>query len=106
MTLEEHRTMIVSSFPHLSHTAGYKKCIEFIDKAGNPDDEMPEGWQVKLSPFNLNTYLIRLCSNFGGVWMPIKNGHHFDVESWAVNPLISVNRRLLPRFFRGRVCLI
>lgn len=54
--------------------------------------------QVRLSPFNINTYLVRLCNNFHGVWTPIKNGHHFDVESRTINPLFSVSRRLLPKF--------
>ena len=57
--------------------------------------------QVRLSPFNINTYLVRLCNNFQGVWMPIKNGHHFDVESRTVNQLMSVSRRLLPKFLGG-----
>jgi hypothetical protein len=63
------------------------------------------GWkglslQVRLSPFNLNTYLVRLCNNFHGIWMPIKNGHHFDVASWTINQLMSVNRRLLPGYLK------
>lgn len=53
--------------------------------------------QGRLSLFNLNTYRIRLCKNFAGLWTPIKTGHHFDVESWTVNPMFSISRRLLLR---------
>ena len=52
--------------------------------------------QVKLSLFNLNTYLIRLCNRYGGLWVPIKSGHHFDIESRTVTPLLAVNKKLLP----------
>ena len=51
--------------------------------------------QGRLSLFNLNTYLIRLCKNFDGIWTPIKSGHHFDVESWTVTPMFSISRTLL-----------
>ena len=44
------------------------------------------GWngmtlQGRISLFNLNTYMVRLCTNYAGIWMPIKSGHHFDVTS-------------------------
>lgn len=52
--------------------------------------------QVRLSLFNLNTYLIRLCNRYEGIWVPIKIGHHFDIESRIVAPLLSVSRKFLP----------
>jgi len=51
--------------------------------------------QGRLSLFNLNTYLIRLCKHFDGIWTPTKSGHHFDVESWTINPMFSISRTLL-----------
>ena len=50
----------------------------------------------RLSIFNIATYLIRLCTNFSGVWIPIKRGHHFDIDSKEINELKAINRKLLP----------
>ncbi|MCP4653028.1 MAG: HNH endonuclease [Candidatus Omnitrophica bacterium] len=59
------------------------------------------GWKgtsliSRVSIFNLKTYLVKFCNNFNGVLIPIKSGHHFDVDSKEVSKLIAVNRRLLP----------
>lgn len=69
----------------IKETRGHLIALEWNDMA----------LQGRLSLFNLNTYLIRLCKHFDGIWTPIKSGHHFDVESWAINPMFSVSRRLL-----------
>lgn len=49
----------------------------------------------KVSLFNTNTYFIKLCHNFNGIWRPIKSGHHFDIESKQVRKLFSINKKLL-----------
>jgi hypothetical protein len=48
----------------------------------------------KVSIFNMNTYLVKLCRNFKGIWRPIRSGHHFDVESKEVSRLITANPKL------------
>jgi hypothetical protein len=49
----------------------------------------------KVSLFNNNTYLIRLCLNYRGIWRPIKFGHHFDIESKQVKKLFPISKSLL-----------
>lgn len=49
----------------------------------------------KLSIFNIQTYLIKLCKHFKGVWRPISVGHLFDVSTGEVSPLIGISRRIL-----------
>lgn len=55
-----------------------------------------QGLIGKLSIFNMTTYLVRLCSNFRGIWRPIVYGHHFDIRTKDVSKLKSVSRKLLP----------
>ena len=50
----------------------------------------------RLSLFNVHTYLIILCKNYSGIWMPIKSGHHFDIQNKEVNRLLSISKALLP----------
>jgi len=50
---------------------------------------------ARLSLFNMWTFLIKLSTLHGGLWVPVKGGHHFDVKSWDVNPLISINKNFL-----------
>jgi len=50
----------------------------------------------KISIFNLTTYLVKLCTNFKGIFRPLNRGHHFDIISKEVNSLISENRLLIP----------
>jgi hypothetical protein len=49
----------------------------------------------KLSLFNEFTYRIYLCSGYKGIWIPIKVGHHFDLDNKEVTKLISVSKNLL-----------
>jgi hypothetical protein len=49
----------------------------------------------KLSLFNELTYKINLCSGYKGIWMPIKFGHHFDLDKKEVTKLLSVSKALL-----------
>ncbi len=49
----------------------------------------------KLSLFNEFTYRINLCSIYKGIWIPIKVGHHFDLDNKEVTKIISVSKRLL-----------
>jgi len=50
----------------------------------------------KVSPFNAQTYGVRLCGNFSGIWRPLDTGHHFDIKTKEVNKLVAANRLLLP----------
>ena len=50
----------------------------------------------RISLFNTNTYLVRLCEDYSGVWVPIKSGHHFDVKTMEIHKLCGVNRALIP----------
>ena len=49
----------------------------------------------KVSPFNSYTYAVLLCSNYNGIWFPIKSGHHFDIETREVTKLLSVSKSIL-----------
>ncbi|MBU1863049.1 MAG: HNH endonuclease [Candidatus Omnitrophica bacterium] len=49
-----------------------------------------------LSIFNFNTYLVKLCHNFTGVWRPVKSGHHFDIKTKEINRVMSLPKQLLP----------
>ena len=49
----------------------------------------------KVSPFNSYTYAVLLCSNYKGVWFPMKSGHHFDIKTKKVNKLLSVSKQIL-----------
>ena len=58
------------------------------------------GWKglslfSKVSLFNTNTYLIKLCHNFSGIWRPIKSGHHFDVKTKKVSKLGSISKNIV-----------
>ena len=49
----------------------------------------------RLSLFNTNTYLVILCKNYSGIWIPIKTGHHFDIQKNEVNRLLHINKKML-----------
>ena len=58
------------------------------------------GWnrstlEARLSLFNMWTFLIKLSTLHGGFWMPINGGHHFDMKSRTVAPLVHINKRFL-----------
>jgi len=58
------------------------------------------GWKSlnlfsKVSLFNSNTFLIKLCQSFSGIWRPIKSGHHFDVNSKKVSRLGSISKKIM-----------
>lgn len=60
------------------------------------------GWEnernivSKVSIFNLHTYGICLCENYDGLWIPLKYGHHFNIESKEVSKLLVLPRELIP----------
>ncbi|MGD9305992.1 MAG: hypothetical protein PVF79_17105 [Desulfobacterales bacterium] len=49
----------------------------------------------KVSLVNEFTYGVCLCSSFKGIWIPIKIGHHFDLDKNEVTKLISASKKLL-----------
>jgi hypothetical protein len=49
----------------------------------------------KLSLFNEYTYRINFCSGYKGIWIPIKFGHHFDLDKKEVTKLLTVSKRLI-----------
>ncbi len=49
----------------------------------------------KVSLFNTYTYGVTLCDNFSGIWIPLKSGHHFDIETKQVSKLMSVSKRII-----------
>ena len=49
----------------------------------------------EISLFNTHTFGILLCSDFKGIWRPIKSGHHFDLGTRQVARLISVSKDLI-----------
>lgn len=57
----------------------------------------------RLSIFNITTYLIKLCNNYEGIWIPLKSGHHFDIHTKEISELHAINRKLLPRGRRIRL---
>jgi hypothetical protein len=48
----------------------------------------------QVSLFNFATYHVMLSRNHSGVWRPIKSGHHFNIKSGKVEPLLGVSRYL------------
>lgn len=48
----------------------------------------------KLSLFNSHTYSIGLCSNYRGIWFPLKSGHLFDIVSKEISELFSVRTEI------------
>lgn len=53
------------------------------------------GVYSKLSLFNNLTYGIYLCKKYEGIYIPIKCGHHFDIQHKEVSKLFSINKNLL-----------
>lgn len=49
----------------------------------------------KVSPFNSYTYAVLLCSNYKGIWFPLKSGHHFDLETGEVSKLLSISKTII-----------
>ena len=50
----------------------------------------------QVSLFNGPTYSISLARNYSGVWLPIRTGHHFGLETRGITRLTSVGA-LYPR---------
>jgi hypothetical protein len=50
----------------------------------------------KLSLFNSHTYGVTLCKNYDGIWIPLRCGHHFDIETKQVSNLIVASKKFLP----------
>lgn len=50
----------------------------------------------KISLFNAHTYGVTLCKNYDGIWIPLRCGHHFDIETKQLSNLIVASKRLLP----------
>jgi hypothetical protein len=50
----------------------------------------------KISLFNSHTYGVTLCKNYDGIWIPLRYGHHFDIETKQVSKLLVLNRRFIP----------
>lgn len=44
-----------------------------------------------LSLFNRVTYRVCLAWNFSGLWRPIRTGHHFDLHTRSISPLIPTS---------------
>ena len=49
----------------------------------------------KVSPFNSNTYAVLLCTNYEGLWFPIKSGHHFDTKTKIVSKLLAISKEII-----------
>jgi hypothetical protein len=43
----------------------------------------------QLSLFNGPTYSVSLARNFSGLWLPLRSGHHFNLETRQINKLTS-----------------
>jgi hypothetical protein len=55
------------------------------------------GLLAQVSLFNSTTYRVLLCPLYSGLTIDgIPNGHHFDIESRTISPLLSVSRALIP----------
>lgn len=50
----------------------------------------------QISLFNRVTYRISLARNYSGLWRPIRNGHHFDLEARMISPMAATSL-LVPR---------
>jgi len=58
------------------------------------------GWNgrkilANVSLFNLETFGITLCQGYGGIWRPIRSGHHFDIESREVSKIAWIPKALM-----------
>lgn len=49
----------------------------------------------QVSLFNFTAYRIILLRSFSGIWRPIRRGHHFDIESLEVEPLLGVSNQFV-----------
>lgn len=49
----------------------------------------------KVSLFNEYTYGINLCTNYKGIWIPIKTGHHFDMDTKEVTKLLAISKKIV-----------
>lgn len=49
----------------------------------------------KISFFNEYTYGINMCADYKGIWIPIRNGHHFDMNTKNVTKLLAISKKLL-----------
>jgi hypothetical protein len=47
----------------------------------------------KVSLFNSNTYG---ADYYNGLWIPLKCGHHFEIQTKEVSKLLAINKRLIP----------
>lgn len=69
------------------HTNGH-----LITTGWSPDRRHIVG-QVSL--FNWATYRVSLARGFSGLWRELRSGHHFNIESLDVEPLLGIPRPLL-----------
>ncbi len=69
------------------HTNGH-----LITTGWSPDRRHIVG-QVSL--FNWATYRVSLARGFSGLWRELRSGHHFNIESLDVEPLLGLPRHLL-----------
>jgi hypothetical protein len=49
----------------------------------------------KISLFNEYTYGINMCADYKGIWIPIRTGHHFDMDTKEVTKLLAISKKLL-----------
>lgn len=45
----------------------------------------------QLSLFNRVTYHVGLSENFTGLWRPIRSGHHFDLDTRKISPMVATS---------------
>jgi hypothetical protein len=46
---------------------------------------------AQVSLFNALTYSVSLARYYSGVWRPLRSGHHFDIETRQVRPVIGTS---------------
>lgn len=64
------------------------------------------GLVARVSLFNHAKYHVLFCTNYSGIWSnELVSGHHFDIETGEISPLLSVSTIHIPGVTRGRVPL-
>ena len=75
--------ILANDYRTLRQTEGHLVTVNWT-----PDNRHVVG---QLSLFNRVRYRVSLARNFSGVWRPVRNGHHFDIDTRTISPLAATS---------------
>ncbi len=89
LVIASHNPILRDDSVHVRQTGGHILTVSWSDSRLNLIGQV--------SLFNSITYNVSLCRQFTGkLWMPIRNGLHYDVDRMIVKPMIGFPENLLP----------